>query len=97
MAKAFIVAHGRVQGVGYRSVVAYVAKKLGVSGSVRNADDGSVQIVACADKDSISRFIREISISIKNGPDVMNVEVHYEGEPGYPKTTREYVGFSIER
>ena len=45
--------------MGYRSVVAYVAKKLGVSGSVRNADDGSVQIVACADKDSISRFIRE--------------------------------------
>ena len=38
------VAHGRVQGVGFRDATVRQAQTLGVLGWVRNADDGTVQI-----------------------------------------------------
>ena len=37
---------GRVQGVGFRYFVEHSAKGLGVSGWVRNVDDGSVEVYA---------------------------------------------------
>jgi acylphosphatase len=97
MVKAFIIAHGNVQGVGYRSLVARVAKRYGIKGTVRNADNGSVQIMAIADKNSIDGFIREINMSVKNGPDVMNLEIFHEEDEGFPKNVQEYTKFSIIR
>ncbi len=38
--------HGRVQGVGFRYFIQYTAKELGVSGYVKNLDDGTVEILA---------------------------------------------------
>jgi acylphosphatase len=40
------VVSGRVQGVGYRYFVLREAAALGVSGFVRNREDGSVEVVA---------------------------------------------------
>jgi acylphosphatase len=37
---------GKVQGVGYRSFVVRNGEQLDLAGTVRNADDGSVEIVA---------------------------------------------------
>ena len=43
--KRFLV-RGQVQGVGYRYFVEKWAQSLGLDGSVRNLDDGSVEVLA---------------------------------------------------
>jgi acylphosphatase len=48
-ARRFVV-KGRVQGVGFRWFVENEAAKLGVSGWVRNRQDGSVEVLAAGTK-----------------------------------------------
>ena len=49
-----IVMRGKVQGVGFRNATWRKAMELGIRGSVRNLDDGSVEILASAtDKEFI--------------------------------------------
>ena len=43
-----IVVRGKVQGVGFRNATWRKAMVLGIRGSVRNLDDGSVEILASA-------------------------------------------------
>ena len=43
-----IVVRGKVQGVGFRNATWRKAMELGIRGSVRNLDDGSVEIPASA-------------------------------------------------
>ncbi len=45
MARRYLV-RGRVQGVGYRYFVERAAEQIGVSGYVRNLDDGRVEVYA---------------------------------------------------
>jgi acylphosphatase len=45
LAKMYRV-RGRVQGVGFRYFVEHSAQALGISGWVRNVDDGSVEVYA---------------------------------------------------
>ena len=52
-----IVVRGRVQGVGYRYFVACSARELAVAGYVRNMPDGSVEIRAEGDRDSLEKLI----------------------------------------
>ncbi len=47
---------GKVQGVAFRYHTRSEALRLGISGSVRNLSDGSVEIYADADSESISKF-----------------------------------------
>ena len=51
MEKLRMNVQGRVQGVGFRYMTKMVADQLGVTGSVRNEDDGSVSITAIAPED----------------------------------------------
>ncbi len=44
---------GRVQGVFYRQSTANEATRLGLSGSVRNLPDGSVEVVAEGPRDAV--------------------------------------------
>lgn len=55
LAKRFVV-HGRVQGVGYRSFAEKAASMAGVSGWVRNRDDGTVEAVAAGSREQLDVF-----------------------------------------
>lgn len=48
---------GRVQGVGFRWSTRHEARRLGLRGWVRNLADGSVEVYAEGDPDSIERFL----------------------------------------
>ena len=92
----FIVVHGVVQGVGYRRFVADKAAGRRVRGMVRNADNGSVEIIAIGDRGDIRRFLRDINISMEHGPSVMHVDTYEENNKRFPKTARDYVSFVVE-
>lgn len=52
------VVRGRVQGVGYRVSTVRSARSLGLTGWVRNASDGSVEVWAQGGSDAVDRFVR---------------------------------------
>ena len=47
---------GRVQGVGFRYFVEQAARALGVSGWVRNRDDGEVEVYAAGNPEQLSEL-----------------------------------------
>lgn len=52
-----IIVFGKVQGVFYRASTAESAKVFGITGTVRNLDDGSVEIEAEGEAESMAKFI----------------------------------------
>jgi len=76
---------GVVQGVAYRYWTQHTAESLGLSGWVRNLDNGSVEAVAEGPEERVERFIE----LCRRGPRlamVENVEVSKEpvkGEAGF--------------
>lgn len=58
------IAEGRVQGVGYRWFVQKAATKLGIKGYVRNLPDGTVELEAEGDSESLDALI----VELKKGP-----------------------------
>ena len=84
MAKARVHIHvyGRVQGVFFRASMREAAKKLEVTGWVRNAPDGSVEAVVEGDEDKVARLIDWA----RRGPPLARVErveverERYQGE-----------------
>ena len=64
---------GRVQGVGFRDYAQRMATMLGLTGYVRNLDDGRVEVYATGTPDKLS----ELSGLLRRGPrwsDVHGVE-----------------------
>lgn len=81
---------GRVQGVSFRFFVQETAHRLGISGWVRNRWDGSVEIVAEADKASLD----ELLTHVRRGPRAANVtDVESEWLPA----TGEFDHFRVAR
>jgi acylphosphatase len=58
------VVRGRVQGVGFRWFVRAAARRLGLSGWVRNLGDGAVEVAADGAAESIEAFRR----ALREGP-----------------------------
>ena len=52
-----IIAHGRVQGVGYRAFVADEAMNRGITGWVRNRRDGTVEAVFAGPSDAVTGLV----------------------------------------
>ncbi|MBH9537985.1 acylphosphatase [Novosphingopyxis sp. YJ-S2-01] len=65
-----LVVHGRVQGVWYRNWTVEAARDLGLTGWVRNHDDGTVEIHAEGEPDAIDRLID----LAQDGPPAADVE-----------------------
>jgi acylphosphatase len=57
MMTAHVFISGTVQGVGYRYFVRSSASKLGLTGWVRNVEDGGVEAVFQGEKDKIEEMI----------------------------------------
>ena len=76
-----VVVHGRVQGVFFRDTCRREARRLGVTGFVRNVADGTVEAVFEGDPDAVSTMLDWVHV----GPDqaqVSRVEVVVEEPAG---------------
>ncbi len=93
----FYIVHGIVQGVGYRSFVKSIADRLGIRGSVKNAENGSVEILADAGLPELEKFEKEINVSIQNSIQVFNIERYEVGTTSLPKRKSTPKGFEIDR
>jgi acylphosphatase len=78
VARRYVVT-GRVQGVGYRNFVEYSARKLGVSGYVRNLRNGNVEVFAMGTPDNLNDFYKALA----KGPMMAKVSGVSE-EPSVP-------------
>jgi acylphosphatase len=63
VARLYLV-RGRVQGVGYRDYAQRVASALGLTGYVRNLDDGRVEVCAAGPPDKLS----DLAAALRKGP-----------------------------
>lgn len=74
--------HGQVQGVGFRYFVIQRAVQLGLRGYVRNASDGSLEVVAQGTRPALERLLALLS----QGPSaayVQHVETEWRKPAGY--------------
>ncbi|MBO0412686.1 acylphosphatase [Enterococcus hulanensis] len=58
--KMHINVTGRVQGVGFRYTTYQMAVEIGLTGTVKNEDDGSVTIEAVGTKEQITEFLGKV-------------------------------------
>lgn len=65
-----MIIKGRVQGVSFRAWTEAEAKKLNISGWVKNLDNGDVEIVAEGNETNLHKFIN----LCKHGPGAARVE-----------------------
>jgi acylphosphatase len=52
-----LVVSGRVQGVGYRDWLRFEAEARGISGWVRNREDGTVEAVVSGEREAVAALI----------------------------------------
>lgn len=72
---------GRVQGVFYRASAQDRAQQLGLSGWVKNLDDGRVEAVACGTEQQLVEFEQWL----QQGTAMSRVDVvEVKDEPGHP-------------
>lgn len=66
---------GQVQGVGYRNFVLHHASRLGLSGFVRNKDDGGVEVEAQGDLMKLEKLVE----LLRKGPSHGTVDEVMQG------------------
>ena len=88
MVRVVLKISGRVQGVGFRWAAQDEATRLGITGWVRNSDDGGVEVVAEGDEAQIERFVAWC----RKGPP--GARVHDLDERGRAATS-EFASFRI--
>jgi acylphosphatase len=69
VARQFVM-RGRVQGVGFRFFTERAARAEGLSGWVRNREDGCVEALVEGDREAVERFERHL----RRGPSAARVE-----------------------
>ncbi|WP_345751554.1 acylphosphatase [Microbacterium rhizophilus] len=89
MKHVHVMVRGRVQGVGYRFQTRTQARRLGVTGWVRNRRDGSVEAVAEGEPDAVDALLAWMA----EGPPGARVEA-VDAAPAEPTGAD---GFEIRR
>ena len=87
IARRFIV-KGRVQGVGFRFFAIRAARRIGVTGTVRNLADGSVEAIAEGTPEAVTEFRAELW----RGPSYGEVTAVDESEIN---ASGRYTGFDV--
>ena len=87
VARRYVIG-GLVQGVGFRFFTEDVARRAGISGFVRNLEDGRVEAVAEGEAEAVARFER----AIHQGPPASRVDV-VDVEPIPPRGRS--IGFQV--
>jgi acylphosphatase len=62
MHRVHVEIRGRVQGVGFRYFALQRGRALGLTGWVRNREDGSVEVEAEGPRESLERLIEELRV-----------------------------------
>lgn len=88
--RAHVFISGRVQGVFFRKWVKEKAEELGLTGWVKNLEDGRVEIVAEGEKENLTKFIE----LIKKGPRLAKVD-HLD--VSWEDATGEFDNFKVLR
>ena len=70
LASVQAIVHGRVQGVFFRDFVSRQAKKLDLTGYVRNLYDGTVEVLAEGERKQLEGLISDLNV----GPPAASVE-----------------------
>jgi acylphosphatase len=86
--RVHVIVKGRVQGTFFRAATQREARRLGITGWVKNRQDGSVELLAEGEEDAI----RELTSWANHGPSaarVDGVDVRWRGYTG------EFPEFSI--
>ena len=80
--------HGLVQGVGYRWHVRQMARRLNLSGYVRNRSDGAVEVLA----EGPERTLRDFLAYLESGPSAAVVE---RVDARWSPATSTFCGFEV--
>ena len=70
MLQARLTISGRVQGVGYRDWALEIARRLGLTGWVRNRRDGAVEALIVGDESAVGQMIE----ACRRGPSLARVD-----------------------
>jgi len=81
---------GRVQGVGFRNFTRMRARRLGVTGWVRNERDGSVRLEAEGTRETLDSLVE----AVQEGPRMARVE---NVDVDWGDATGEFEGFRVRR
>ncbi|MEO7192656.1 MAG: acylphosphatase [Vicinamibacterales bacterium] len=74
-----IVISGRVQGVGFRFFAEEAARREGIHGWIANRTDGTVEVFAEGESESVQRFEHQL----RHGPPAARVD-HVEADDDVP-------------
>lgn len=89
--RAHIWVKGRVQGVGFRAHVEYVARKIGaLTGWVRNVGYDTVEAIAEGERGNVEQLIE----AMKQGPRASRVD---EAKVEWETPTGEFAEFGVKR
>lgn len=78
MPTVHVIIEGKVQGVYFRATAKDVADEIGVTGWIKNTEEGNVEITASGDNEQLQKFIAWCKIgprrAIVSGVQVKNIE-----------------------
>ncbi len=85
------IVSGNVQKSGYRARVIDIARSLGISGYIKNLEDGRVKVIAEGEESDLEKFAK--ALAIKNTLiDVIGIDIHYSSSTGEYDDFQKMVG-----